>query len=1075
MTSSKEAEQGVGSLRFGDVLSRLGYRMASKRVDGKDTVPLTQVSGTENSYTVNLERFSEFHLEENLFSTLSPEFTTNQTKKPGPEQLIIEFDELKKEEDDSLICSIRPAEGKHAPANWPFIANNGIIYCYGRFSARKDEIENGFARPTKNPNVYARYLKEWVVSGNERITICDFRISCPKDKTVPLSPVPPFGEAMYAEERGLFDEMIFGSFKKVIAHAIDEKWGYIKLPGNVMVDFPLIAFLMDREAWNKLSKQEKENQREKKIVNFRKEHAGFDKIPKLSIVPVLPTRYRLPLMETECQVDDPIVAEGYRPLLEACRAYRDSARAVKSDKKKESRESAIQRINSAVENVFFLLVDRLKGKFGILRRNGLGRRVDRSSRLVITPNPDLEWNQVGIPPVILWELMGDKVKGWLKKVGTEGIKLQDDDSSRQREQAEGWSWRRSKMYTATPDFIKKILCKYLDAHKDTLVLLNRQPSLHKDSFQAFHPVVLNPDDGEVFQLSPLCCKGLGADFDGDEMVGHYPVSADAQLEAARMLPDNNLLSAATKKTLAHFDQDFVMGSYWMSVFPDVLEDLKKVLPGDCCREQDFFHSENTRLPKEVAEKLLEHICVKHPEKAIHVVSEWLRLSLKVCSRIGVSFGFYDMLELARNVEKDVNAISDEKIKEAFNSLKGDNPNEKPKDPNKLVENAIMKKVESILVSPKMEASGLHVAGMAISGARGKKQVRQLIGARGFLSPGTLGYDLKEDVSKTFWFDVPLTKGMEWEKAFYAAMNARSSMCDKKLGTGHAGALTRKLVFALWNFKTVEGRDENSSDCHTHQGKTINCIEKVDDKVPLEKRIIGYCCADDIKAPNGIEILKAGEIITADVVKKIREFGIQEIRIRSVLTCECTGGVCAKCYGALPNGALPHVGYPAGLIAAQSIGERGTQLSMQSFHTGTRAFDMGVVRKILSNHDEIYNVEKKKMIKINYFNCLEKASAFVERFKGESAYADILDRHFEILWRVMFDNGNRTGTGNYTLNAVIGAHDMITQLAYSRQGINVLLAVKGEKPVEIDKSPIAEVLVNNFASKKNANNGKKKVK
>ena len=411
-----------------------------------------------------------------------------------------------------------------------------------------------------------------------------------------------------------------------------------------------------------------------------------------------------------------------------------------------------------------------------------------------------------------------------------------------------------------------------------------------------------------------------------------------------------------------------MGSYWMSEFPDIFQKLKDLLPEDCCRQQKFVvdTEHGKRCEKKAGEELLNHICKSHPDKAIHVVSEWLRLSMEACYRMGVSFGFYDMLELTEKVKASVDNV--------FKTLKeGD-------DPNESVQNAIMGDVTSILDAGKMNESGLHVAGMAISGARGKKQIRQLIGARGFLSPGALGYGLEEDIHNAFLFKEPLTKGMDWNTAFYAAMNARSSMCDKKLGTGHAGALTRKLVFALWPFKIVE------DDCGSDESE------------------------------------------------------------RSLVTCKSHDGFCAKCYGALANGELPSVGYPAGLIAAQSIGERGTQLSMQSFHTGTRAFDMSVVRKILSGKDEGADGQK-----IDYFDGMEKASEFVKRFKSESAYSDILDRHFELLWRILFDRTSSDKSFdacNHSLDAVIDDHDTITRLSYSRQAVNLLLAAMGtEKEAE----------------------------
>lgn len=914
--SHKASDDENGSLRVGDVLSSIGYKIAG---------PMT---GAGDEYLATLESLATGKVDGQL------------------RLLVKDYDESK----DWLKFQISPASGESRPKQWP--KNLDDFFCFGRFSANRAERDDGFAKG--NGNLLAGHLKEYVVSGSGRHTLADFIVTCPRHATIPLSPVPPFKEKAFALPGGLFDEQTFGPLDKVLVHAREEKWGYINLP--VPVEFPLRAFVKDRDAWHRTSKADQD----KATIRFIKDY-GLDSIVgvKLNVIPILPTRYRLPPMGLDSQVDDLLVADGYRPLLEACQSYQKCREAAPSDDKEKKLEEAEKAIRQAVEELFLLLVDALRGKFGILRRNGLGRRVDRSSRLVITPNPELEWNQVGIPPSVLWELMGDKVRAWMKGTGNDDGGSLEDLIAGRTELAEGWSWRYSDRESRVLGIVAENLRKYIAEHPDTLVLLNRQPSLHKYSFQALHPIVLNSEDGEVFQLSPLICNGFGADFDGDEMVGHYPVSGAAQRESAWMLPDNNLLSLATGKSLAHFDQDFVMGSYWISEFPDIFKRLEDCMPGDCCRQLKLF--ENERCGKALGEELLNHICMEHPDKAVQVVSEWLRLSLEACSRMGVSFGFYDLLEMTRKVKDQCKAVGRS---------------------NDSVQSAITRELERFLRDADNATAGLHVAGMAMSGARGKKQIRQLIGVRGQLDPGALGYEMSDaDRTNKFWFGIPLTEGMDWNVAFFAAMNSRSSMCDKKLGTGHAGALTRKLVFALWPYRIVA--EDCGSDAHD----------------------------------------------------------------RSVATCREHGGFCAKCYGTLPNGNWPEVGYPAGLIAAQSIGERGTQLSMQSFHTGTRAFDMKTVRKILSNKGEV-----------DYFKDSSQSSSFVDMFRGQSAYSGILPRHFQLLWRVLFD------MVGHSLDNVIASHDPIANICYSKQAGNLLCAAAEGAMVKIDQSPIAEVLFNYFATK-----------
>ncbi|MBR4617071.1 MAG: hypothetical protein IKO55_15795, partial [Kiritimatiellae bacterium] len=189
-----------------------------------------------------------------------------------------------------------------------------------------------------------------------------------------------------------------------------------------------------------------------------------------------------------------------------------------------------------VADLFGELAKRLEKKPGLLRHEGLGRRVDRSFRLVITPNPKLLWDQAGIPTSVLWEILGDQVETDEAHRCTEA-----ESGPRVIERKAGWTWHKKLL----PRDAHKRMKAFLDKHRDLVVLLNRQPSLHRDSIQAFHPVAIPPEAGEVLQLSPLCCEGFASDFDGDEMTGHYPVSFGAQEDARKMLPNNNLLSIAT--------------------------------------------------------------------------------------------------------------------------------------------------------------------------------------------------------------------------------------------------------------------------------------------------------------------------------------------------------------------------------------------------------------------------------------------------------------------------------------------------------------------------------------------------
>jgi DNA-directed RNA polymerase beta' subunit len=266
--------------------------------------------------------------------------------------------------------------------------------------------------------------------------------------------------------------------------------------------------------------------------------------------------------------------------------------------------------------------------------------------------------------------------------------------------------------------------------------------------------------------------------------------------------------------------------------------------------------------------------------------------------------------------------------------------------------------------------------MALSGARGKKQIRQLIAARGMLEPGKTGFDPFDKGREHFFFSQPLAVGHDADSAFWAAMNARSSMVDKKLGTGYAGGLTRSMVFALWPFEI-----------------TVECCGSAADK-------------------------------------------------RSPVSCQQKVGCCAKCYGELPGGKLPAIGFPAGLIAAQSIGERGTQLSMQSFHAGASGIDIHTVRDLLRTSAN--------------FQELEQSGQFVTFMQKADAYENILDRHFQILWRVIHDSEQKS------LPSAIAGQDALTVLANRHRASSLASAVlQGARSSR--NGPIAKTLLGGFRS------------
>ena len=683
-------------------------------------------------------------------------------------------------------------------------------------------------------------------SDKQAESIGDALVLCPCEKCRANTPGERFLlKATNAQnemsEGGVCDPAVFGSLHEAFVSADEEKWGVIELPEPI--DYPAKA-LTDKDLPNQ---------------------------PKLRYVPVLPLRYRVGY---EGEVDP----FGYGDIVAACDRY---AKA----QKEEDKAKALTQIEKAVAVVFQALRDACCGKHGLVRREGLGRRVDRSCRMVITPGPDLAFDEVGVPASILWELLADRVAGET----ADGHPLSSHGAT-----AAGFSWRSPKR-GGVPTITEKVqaLETYLE-HDPLWMLMNRQPSLHKYSMQAFKVKVLKPADGEVFRLQPLSCKGFGADFDGDEMAGYLPLSDAAQDALPRLAPSANLFSAGNGQITPNYDRDFVMGAYLV-----------------CARDSD------------AAKKRLEEHCKKGDAES---VLKDARAAFAKCTEEGVSFGYYDLV--------------------TYDGESG------------------------------------FAADMVNSGANGAKQIQQFTDPRGLLATGKLGFEPSEEVKRKFNIQGSLVGGMSWEDIFWSSFNARASMCDKKLNTGKAGDLTRCLVYAL-------------------RPVTITCKK--------------------------CKTLDGGK--------------------RSILNCGCETGICAACYGALSDGTLPEVGYPAGLIAAQSIGERGTQLSMKSAHAGKSQVDIEFVRAL------ILSGKKAKTY-----------DAFYKYLCGEDGkttpYRDLDLRHVQLLWRVL------AGCGTKSLNGVLKKIDEgkdMESVARRANKETILKLLSGEMRDIPLSSPSAQVMFNSFAA------------
>lgn len=625
-----------------------------------------------------------------------------------------------------LHAEIVPRQGM-CPIAWP--AGVEKMTCCGRFDIHKDEAIRFGERAGKENESGKVKLKLGKLKAHELLTLLceaksgrslgDFAVTCAYHSKTSLVPQRPYAYELKTDKGSVFDTAIFGDWVCADHTQDDDKWGYIELP--VAVDYPAGAF-----------------------VGSPVEVAGS---PKLCIIPVLPMRYRrpfdreregLPANRKKWDIND-----SYRDLVRACRSSNE------------------RRIGQAVEVLFKQIAECLDKKTGILRHDGLGRRVDRSCRLVITPNPDLEWNDVGVPVDVLWELIGDRI-------------LPDQSVCGEPVQRVGWSWKRS-LTTISDDEKYSELCKYLQVHRP-VILLNRQPTLHRDGFQAFYPVPIKNANGETLQISPLCCKGFAADFDGDEMVGHYPVSDSAQKEAHKMLPCNNLRQVGSGQPAAQYDRDVVMGL--QIVYENQAAYAKEIDAINLDAEIRCLFDRKYK-PGGFGKDVIDKLCKLGAENesrrmdVCQAIAALSRLAYCACTHKGVSFGFYDLLDLG-------------------SMLCGKTSNEE-----------VVKEIELLRersCSECVVSSGVSsVLDMVVTGANGKKQIHQIVGSRGALHVDwdSLGYSDARIPDGARSFSCSLSGGMSWDEMFWSSLNARTSMCNKKLGAGKAGDLTRRLVFMLW--------------------------------------------------------------------------------------------------------------------------------------------------------------------------------------------------------------------------------------------------------------------------------------
>ncbi len=602
------------------------------------------------------------------------------------------------------------------------------------------------------------------------------------------------------------------------------------------------------------------------------------------------------------------------------------------------------------------LSEMLRGKQGRFRQNLLGRRVDYSGRSVIVVNPNLRMDQCGIPKVMAIELFKSYIYAELLK----------------REIAPNLRVAK-KMVEDLDPVVWDIL---EDVVKDRPVLLNRAPTLHRLGIQAFYPILV---EGKAITIHPLVCAAFNADFDGDMMAVHLPLSKKAQLESKNlMLSVKNILSPANGKPITVPSQDMVLGLYYLSKIRMgalgqglVFANLSEVITAYQC-EQVHLHAQikvrigqelvattagrvllyealptgapfdlvNRILKKTYLVKLVEKIYYQFGnEAAVETLDKIKKLGFYYSTVAGISFSLKDLIvpptkhAIIEKAEKEVDkveqlyvdgVITDGERNNKVLSIWGRATDEVGKEVFLELEAQDQKAFNN---TDKAFASFNPVFMMLDSGSRGsKEQIRQLVGMRGPMSKPS-GEIMETPVKSNF------KDGLSVFEYFISTHGARKGQSDTALKTANSGYLTRRLVDVAQDVTVV------MEDCKTLGYVTIEDLKESDEIIyPCSSRVFGRVLASDAKDPiTGALLLKQGTVISREDVEILANSAIAKIQVRSVLTCQAKRGVCIQCYGYdLSRGSLVDIGTTVGIIAAQSIGEPGTQLTMKTFHIGGTA-------------------------------------------------------------------------------------------------------------------------------------------
>jgi DNA-directed RNA polymerase subunit beta' len=674
------------------------------------------------------------------------------------------------------------------------------------------------------------------------------------------------------------------------------------------------------------------------------------------------------------------------------------------------------------------LSDMLKGKSGRFRQNLLGKRVDYSGRSVIVIGPELKLHQCGLPKKMALVLFEPFIIRRLKELGYVHT-VRSAKKMIERQSPEVW------------DVLEEVT-------KGHPVLLNRAPTLHRLSIQAFEPVLI---EGEAIRIHPLVCTAYNADFDGDQMAVHVPLSVEAQLEARLlMMAPNNIFSPSSGKPIMTPTQDITLGCYYLTAEPrhPKKESERLMLFGSkgevlfAYAEGDLHTHSRIRLAnpdfgrknvvygdtqKRIIETTVGRVvfseiwpedlgfpnkamgksalgdliwnCYKYcgHDRTVEGLDKLKELGFREATRAGVSIGIDDMI------------IPKEKTQEISEAMKQVNEVQKQyrrgiitsgERYNKVIDiwTHCTDQISNVMLTTLKENQGKKefnpVYLMVDSGARGNKaQVRQLAGVRGLMAKPS-GDIIEKPILANF------REGLTVLEYFISTHGARKGLADTALKTADSGYMTRKLVDVAQDVIIRE------HDCGTSNGIWVTAIyEGEDEVVKLSERIVGRFACDDVIDPSDPKtvLVKASEEIDEDKARRIDASGVERVKIRSVLTCESKQGLCIGCYGRnLATGRLVELGEATGIIAAQSIGEPGTQLTMRTFHIGGTASQVFKQPQIKSKHNGVVKYNELRIV------ALEDGSNIVLNKNGSLS--------------ILSEDGRELEQHNVVIGAVISVAD-----------------------------------------------------